>query len=138
MGIKVKVVFNHLPNIYDRILAAGDKALDAHARTVADEARGRVHVESGATKASIYVSTPKGSTYGDAVSEAQARDPKAHMTPEEKPGRHGAVVGVADAAGVYEEYGTVHMAARPFLGPAHDAHITALEKAIADAIKDAL
>jgi HK97 gp10 family phage protein len=138
MGISFHVEYDHLPELLDKLLKDVDHQLAESADQVRKDAQSLVHVRTGATRASIYVSSPEGSDYGDAVSQASALAPKTPMLPEEKPaGPHEAVVGVALSAGIYEEYGTRYAPAIPFLTPAAEGHKPHFEKAMSDLI-DAL
>jgi HK97 gp10 family phage protein len=94
----------------------GRKAVRAGAKPVLDEARRRVAVDTGALKKSLRIvsAKPRGSTVG---AQVRSLAPHAHLV----------------------EFGTVKMAAQPFLRPALDARAQeALDRmgaVIADAIE---
>lgn len=119
MGSEVKIDFNHFPELLARMLDNIEVILDDAAKDVAQAAKDEVAVRSGADKASIYVSTGGGSTYGEAVAEAESANPHANVLPEVSPdGKGEAVIGAAEDYAIYVEFGTSHMPARPYLLPA--------------------
>lgn len=135
MSVKTIVQFNHFERLLERMLHATDGALDRSARTVRTDAQSLVHVDTGATKASVYVSSPNGSDYGDAIGAAAGMDRHATMLPAEHVGKHEALVGVADAAGIYEEYGTRYVPAHPFLTPAAEGRRDHFTEAVRSALE---
>lgn len=135
MGVSIKLEFNHLEEILSQLHHDLDTELDKAAKQVRKDAQDRVHVKTGATRASMYVSSPLGSDYGGAVGQASSLDPKAQILPEEHPeGEHSAIVGVADAAGLFEEYGTAHMPAHPYLTPSAEGHTPDFTRGMQDVL----
>lgn len=108
------------------------KAVDENAVAIRDLAQATAPRDTGSLAVSLYVSNGEDSDYGTAAAAAAARNPDAVIVPEARPefvlslfgsGSPGfaAVVGSAVEHGLFVEYGTVHMAPRPFLTQAVEA-----------------
>lgn len=87
---RVKVVFNHFPEIARLLPELTQELLKETAEAVAEEARANVRVRSGKTKESIVTEVEK----------------------------YRALVIVKHFVGHFLEFGTIKMAAKPFLTPA--------------------
>jgi HK97 gp10 family phage protein len=86
-------------------------------------------VQTGALRSSVYVSSPAGSDYAEHSGEAESRNPLAFILDEIKPefvlslfgsssdSTYTAVVGVAVNYGLFIEFGTRYMGAKPFMTP---------------------
>lgn len=97
---------------------------------IANDARAAVPVNTGALKASLYVSGPRGSSYGAARGEMLSKRPGAEAEPEYRLDDWSAddiVVGVVDSAAPYAPLihdgfhnwkSGRHIAGRPFLANA--------------------
>lgn len=95
------------------------KALLAGAFVLEGEAKQNVQrmkaIDTGFMLNSIYSATASESGYSKARSEAQGRSSDGEMFPEYKPPKAAAAVCVGAEYGMYVEYGTVRMPARPFM-----------------------
>ncbi len=127
------IVYDLLPEIAEKL----DKALDEAVRKAAFDIQGKAQaiitangqVDTGFMKNSVYVVTHDESTYND----VQAPEEGQELLPQvEKPKAHEAVIAVGASYGVYQEFGTMHQPARPYLTPAAEfvrpQFIHALEK----------
>lgn len=110
------VIYDILPELAEKLTKALDEAVRKAAFDIQAAAQAAAPVgPTGFLKNSVYVKTDKESTYG-AIQEPQEGQ---EALPEvEPPKKHQAVVAVAATYGVYVEFGTVHMSARPYLTPA--------------------
>lgn len=95
-----------------------DHFVSALALEIARRAKDNAHVITGAMQASITVVTSEGSYYGESVALAAALNPKATFAPEEQVGPGQAAVQVPVNYAAFEEFGTSHQSAHPFLTPA--------------------
>lgn len=78
---------------------------------------------------SVFVTSKQGSSYAAAQSAAMARADRP-MLPENQPSEPGvAIVAVGAEYGPHVHYGTVKMAARPFMTNAVDNHMPEIERA---------
>jgi len=84
-------------------------------------------IDTGALKSSIYAAVPGESHYGPAKSEALSKRPDAEIVSEHQlggsAGRATGLVAVGVAYGVYVNFGTAFMGARPFWTRAVDSMI---------------
>ncbi len=110
------VVYDILPEVALRMEEALDDIIRKSAFDIEARAKAKAPVQFGFLKSSIYVRTHHESTYGDAGQEG---DGTGVMLPEvEQPEKHHAVIAVGANYGIYQEFGTVHMPAHPYLTPA--------------------
>lgn len=113
---RVRVVSNRLPRIIRDLPEEMDRAVDDTADGIADEIRAGAWVDTG-----VAVSTTKAETDG----------PPMHST-----------VGIGETRGRgfyvgFHEFGTVHMNARPVVGPAAHAAEPVLARNAEDAVRRA-
>jgi len=105
-----------LPEIFAR---KTQEALLRTLETAEGYAADLAHIQTGAMRAGLYISTAEGSTYEAAVAAARALSPTVEILPEvprPEPGR--GILADCTAQGVFEEFGTSKRAPHPFLGPA--------------------
>lgn len=129
--------FNHFPQIAEALPKWLDSIIEETAKDVVKRAVDNAPDDTGFLESSIYYSASNGvSTYGEGI---KTPPEDASVLPEEKPssGEHEAIVGVAASYGLYQEYGTAHDAAHPYLIPAADAATPDL-MALAETLEDAL
>lgn len=139
-----QVVFNHFPQIAERVTKATSKIVRKVAFDVQADAASLAPVDTGFLKNSIYVVTADKSTYGGGVSVARApkagkkgyvsrgqlkgfvkrkerqRAQEAMLLSEVAgpPDDQTAYVAVGASYGIYLEYGTRYMPAQPYFYPA--------------------
>lgn len=102
--------FNNFEEIAKKLRKATSEIVRKTALDIEAGAKLKAPVDTGYLKNSIYASTAQGSDYSTGL-------------PEVKPANdQEAIVGVGAEYGQYVEYGTVHMAAQPFLTPAVEAN----------------
>lgn len=109
--------------------------VQATAQAIKAGAQARARVDTGAMRASIYVSTGRQSDYDAAVQEAKALDPDVRIVPEQRPPTDDgttAIVGVAASHGAHVEFGTP---AQPFVIPAVEDVRPTFKRDIAKAIQ---
>jgi len=96
-----------------------DKAVDAAAAALAEDARSQTHQITGALAMSIGYVSPLHDTYTQRTNAASALNPRGETlpTPERPPG-HSAVVAPGMAYGIYEELGTSRRPGHPYFTPA--------------------
>lgn len=95
------------------------------------EAKQNAPVDTGALKASIYVSTKGKSDYAKASADAKAIQPKAEIFPEEKAQEElEAIIGVGVDYGEAVEHGTTRQRAQPYMTPAVEKIRPQFEKAV--------
>lgn len=113
---EVMVLFNLFPELPELIQRAVVKAVKKAAFDIQAHAAAGKPRDTGFLKSSIYVVTKNASTYGQNLEG----DGTGEMLPEvEKPTSPTvAYVAVGANYGVYQEFGTVNMAAQPYLVPA--------------------
>jgi HK97 gp10 family phage protein len=114
-----RVDFNHFPEYESRLQQAADKMVRKAALDIERLAKQKAPVDTGALRNSIYTVTSTDSDYTAASSSAGKRNQDAEQFPpveQQPPGQ--AIVAVGMSYGAYVEYGTRHMAARPYLTPA--------------------
>lgn len=125
---EVQVKFNHIPEILRRAPERADALVRAIAFAIEAEAKRGAPVDTGFLKSSIYTDTSRSSGYDAAVREAQGRlfgeEHREVFPPLPRPKRGEALVAVAAEYGIYLEFGTTRMAARPYLRPAIDRVIS--------------
>lgn len=135
-----------------RIRRGYERAVDQAVRKVAldteADAKTRITVhdaiDTGAARASIYLSAGGSSGYAKATAEATAlaarpgkhsgRPHDVRFFPERMAGHLEACISVAVEYGANIEYGTAHVPARPYFVPAVEGGMGVLMKAIADKI----
>jgi HK97 gp10 family phage protein len=134
MASRVVVVFDDLPVVAERLHAAAAKLVRTTAFNV--EARAKSFatqsVDTGANRAAIYTVTREGSGYAGAAADAASLNPHAEIQSEEpRPEKDtSAVVHAGMNYAIYLEYGTVKMAAQPFMAPAAAAERPNLQQAL--------
>lgn len=107
-------------------------SVDTTLGNIRDRARQQAPRDTGSLIASLYVSNGEDSDYAQCAGTARGLNPQAVIEPEVRPefvlslfgsgvGGFAGVVGSAVAHAPFNEYGTVHMGARPFLIPAVEA-----------------
>ena len=137
---KTEIIVTH--NRFPEIAAALPEKTDIVVRKTAFDiearAKMRAAVDTGAMKNSIYVTLGTGeSNYTDAVADALDKNPMAAILPEAaKPGEHEALIGPSVEYGPDVEYGTVKMAAQPFMTPAAEEVRDAFKKAMGQMLKE--
>jgi len=120
--ISATVVSDLLPELLVSLPVRATAIVGETAHVIRDNASAGAPRDTGSLAASVYVVTPTESDYGQRTADAMARDSKAEMLSEvERPEPGNAYIGVAASHGVFNEEGTVRMAARPFLRPAAEA-----------------
>lgn len=114
------VVYDLLPEMAERLKKAADEAVRKAAFDIAYRAGTMVPVgPTGFLKGSIYVKPHGGGKNEFPYSDVQEPQGNQQLLPEVgDPGEGHAIVAVAANYGIYVEYGTVHMGARPYLTPA--------------------
>src|SRR5690242_5901592 len=130
------VVYNILPEVAAKMLEGLEGIVNKTAFDIQAEAqktiRANDQVDTGFMFNSVYTEVGSGDNkhpYSDAgapVKEGQ------ELLPEvEKPKKYNAVVAVAANYGYFQEFGTVHQPARPFLTPAVEKVRPEYDKALA-------
>lgn len=137
MKVDTKVtVKNNLRAYATGLVPTLDQVVRKTAFDVAGGAQVRSRVDFGAMKAGWYAKTNRTSTYGDAVSEAQAANPDvAIMSEVAAPGSLEAFVANVVGYAADNELGTVNMEAHPMLHPSADEHRPGFEAAVAAVLK---
>lgn len=112
-------------------------SVDQTTSTIRDRARQMAPRDTGSLIASLYVSNGEDSDYAQCAATARSLNPAAVIEQEVRPefvlslfgatGGFAGVVGSAVAHAVFNEHGTVHMSARPFLIPAVEAESSAFQ-----------
>lgn len=137
MSDDYQIISNDFDALIQQMIDNSQAITDETAQEVVDDAKNIVAVRSGATRASVYMSSKRKSTYADAVSEAEGANPKGNIQPEvTAESDDEAVVSVAEEDSLYLEYGTSHMAAQPFLTPALESHRQKYESKLAEGLFD--
>ncbi len=117
--------FNHFPQLRDALRAASGRFVKKAAFDIQAEAATRAPVATGFLKNSIYVVTSDSSTYGaQGTAAAMLPEVPAPDTDTE------AIIAIGAPYGIYVEYGTVRMAAQPYLVPAAEAVRPSFEAAM--------
>ncbi len=132
MASRVVIVFDDLPIVAERLHGAAAKLVKTAAFNVEARAKGNAAVDTGAMRAAIYTVTREGSGYAAAAASAASASINAEMQSEEpRPEKDtSAVVHAGMNYSVYVEYGTVKMAAQPFMAPAAAAEEPNLQQAL--------
>lgn len=112
-------------------LLAGALVLEAEAKQNVQRMKA---IDTGFMLNSIYSATAAESGYDKARSDAKERSSDGEMFPEYKPPKAAAAVCVGAEYGMYVEYGTVRMPARPFMRQAVETHGDDAVDAIGEAI----
>lgn len=112
--------YNHLPGIIAALQQAAREIVRKGALDVEGHAKALAAVDTGFMRSSIYTVTTEGSGYGNHLTGG---GPGAHLLPEiEGPENdQTAYVAVGADYGIYQEFGTVHHPAHPFMAPAVEA-----------------
>jgi hypothetical protein len=141
-GIAVTLNMLQLTQLLGDLAPNAAAAVDGTAHSIQQLSSELAPRRTGALAASIYVSTPNGSDYGQHESAAQSLNPEAIITQEVTPNNaqyitgpppdsaYVDIVGVAVNYGIFNELGTYKMAPHPFLypsvEPARDAFIASM------------
>jgi hypothetical protein len=96
---------------YAQVKAAVERATDKLLREIVFVGEGYAalniqennQIDTGFMWNSVYASTPGESHYGAAKAQAEARNPKAEMSPEVRPGQHEAILAVGAEYAIYQE-----------------------------------
>ena len=135
----IPAIISALPNVLSAVLRKSAFDVERAAKDAAP-------VDTGALRASIYVSISGDSDYAEKSAEAQSlmagktdkERKEVGILPEVKSDDElTAVVAVAAAHGAYVEYGTARKGARPFLNPAMDHVRSSFLAAVRQAIEKA-
>jgi HK97 gp10 family phage protein len=112
-------------------------SVDESLASIRDRARQQAPRDTGSLIASLYVSNGETSDYSQCAGTARSLNRNAVIEPEVRPefvlslfGRVGGFAGVVGSAvshAPFNEYGTVHMSARPFLIPAVESESSAFQ-----------
>jgi HK97 gp10 family phage protein len=112
-------------------------SVDQSLNNIRDRARQQAPRDTGSLIASLYVSNGERSDYAQCAGTARGLNPQAVIEPEVRPefvlslfgqvGGFAGVVGSAVSHAPFNEYGTVHMSARPFLIPAVESESSAFQ-----------
>jgi HK97 gp10 family phage protein len=121
-----EVVFNHFGPMADALAQATKQVVVKTAFDLQAAAVIQAPIDTGFLRASIYTVTSQGSTYQGGS--------KALPPVDAPPDDYTAYVGVGAYYGVYVNYGTRYMAARPFWEPAIDQVRSGFDAAM-DAIR---
>lgn len=118
-GVEVTTLFNLFPELPAAIQTAVKRAVRKAAFDIQADAMRGAAVDTGFLKNSIYVVTEGSSNYERAAIRAGKKS-DAEMLPEvdPPPDKMTAYVAVGADYGVYVEFGTINMAAQPYLTPA--------------------
>jgi HK97 gp10 family phage protein len=114
------------------IKAAAEQIVRNSAQNISDRAKQTAPVDTGALRQSIYLNDGDASTYATSVSVARQLNPDAQIVNEVDPEfaislSHGGssgytvVVGAGVNYAIYQEYGTRHMRAQPFMIPSAES-----------------
>src|SRR5262249_10474314 len=116
----VTILFNHLPETLEKILANTKRLVGESAERIEAAAKETVRVQTGSAQAGIYRMTADHDGYSQAVSEATSLNPHAVAVPKvDGPTSHNqAIIAGALEHNLALELGTVHMSAKPYLTPA--------------------
>lgn len=119
-GVEVTTLFDLFPELPAAIQAAVRRAVRKAAFDIQADAMRGAPVDTGFLKNSIYVVTEGSSNYERATIRAGKKSGGAEMLPEvdPPPDKMTAYIAVGADYGVYVEFGTVNMAAQPYLTPA--------------------
>lgn len=125
-----------LNGFIDKFRQEADIAVRKTAFKIESDAKTFTPVDTGALRASIYTVTPRTSTYSSATASARGLNPDFRATVEIQAKQELlAYVAVGASYGVFVEYGTRRMPARPFLTPAADMNKAFFNKEIRDALR---
>lgn len=114
-----------------RKIAAARKQIDKTALNIAREAKKGAPVDTGRLRSSIHVNRPGKSAHRYTVRGRSYSDPVAGYS-----GSLTRAVGTNVKYAAAHEFGTRHMAARPFLGPAYQQEIPNYLRAMKKIFKD--
>jgi HK97 gp10 family phage protein len=153
IGISASLDTSGLEQFTENFRREAEKVVLMTAFNIEGDAKIETPVDTGALRASIYTVTMYGNGYERAIAEAESvywsnkigQDTSVGMplSPRvpEPASPLVAVVAVGMAYGIYVEFGTDRMAARPFMLPAADRNrsffATEMAKAVAKAARDA-
>jgi HK97 gp10 family phage protein len=122
-----EIEFNHFPQLMEAIHQAANKAVRKAAFDIAAHEQDNAPVQSGFLKSSIYSEFADSSTYGQGVQGEGELLPEIDKAEDDTT----AYVAVGAEYGVYVNYGTSKMTARPFVEPAVEAVRPGFESAMA-------
>lgn len=118
--VVIEVIYDRFPEIAAALPKVVSGIVRKAAFDLAAWAMATAPVDTGFLKSSIYVVTHESSTYGLGVTSP----PKDAYLLDEVPQPESpteAIIAVGANYGVYQEFGTVHMGAQPYLTPAAEA-----------------
>ncbi len=114
----VEIVYNKLPKLSAEVAGHVDDVIDEAAFRVERGAKDSAPVDTGFLRSSIYTVTTGGSGYAHAASAAESAADRGMLPEVAQPAAHQAIVAVGAEYGIFVEYGTSRMTARPFVRPA--------------------
>jgi HK97 gp10 family phage protein len=128
MSVTVRTNIIPLVALIAALPGRSNQVVDDTAMEIRDLASQLAPRATGSLAASIYVSGPNSSDYGNRVAAASSLNPRAIIVPEVTPSQvlsltggsagYTDVVGVGVEHGIFNELGTRYMAPQPFLFPA--------------------
>lgn len=126
--------FNHIPDVIAKLEEIAPRIVKKGAFDVEAEAKSLAPVQYGFLRSAIYTETIDGSTYGSGIVGEGDLEPE--LNGDTEGGAVAWVVAGADYS-IYQELGTVHMSAQPFMTPAAD-HVRPSYVAAWDKLQEAL
>lgn len=134
MKVTVKIAKNKVPDFMRQYPQAVDDAILETCIGIEQLISALVRVDTGALRHSWYHITPTEDTYLDKVAAARELKPDVEIVepPFMSADEHNAVVGSAVAHALPNEYGTVHMSARPALHPTAERYRRLFPKYVAE------
>ena len=119
MTISTKLDMSGLERIERELLPKAEALVNKTAFDLQGRAQNNAPVDTSALRNSIYTVTRKSDGFQAAASVAQTQNPKVEIAPIPSPTEElAAHVGPSVEYGIYQELGTVHIGAHPFLVPA--------------------
>jgi len=124
--------FNHFEQVYQELDQKIGELVRVTALKIEAKAKRSAPVDTGFLRQSIYTTTEGGSDFAGASAAAKKRGAKRNKAgsssaatlfpPVPAPMHNQAVIAVGATYGIFLEFGTSRMAARPFLTPALEAY----------------
>lgn len=134
IDVVAKLNLKPLTDFTDKAVERLSEAVRKTAFAIEGDAKILAPVDTGALRASIYTVTDRSSGFSSAVAGTSRPDQIAQEMPL-SPSPLIAFVAVGMEYGIYLEYGTRHMAARPFMFPAAQQNLDFFKQQVADAVK---
>lgn len=116
--------FNHFDEFSDQLMKALGQVVRKTAFDVQAAAQANAPVDTGNLRNSIYTKTSEGNNYPGNASDHLVEDQTGEANDLT------AYVAVAASYGIYQEFGTTHIPAHPYLGPAVDSVQSSFESAL--------